>query len=78
MEGSQSEAVFESLNLKPQLFINEVLNSVDDLVDEAFAFFHRYISHFFHPTTASNDFISCSIWCFLLIFFSNFAAMLNE
>ncbi|PIN10791.1 hypothetical protein CDL12_16615 [Handroanthus impetiginosus] len=39
MEGSNSEAIFESLNLSPQLFINEVLNVVDDLVDEAFNFF---------------------------------------
>lgn len=44
MEGSESEAVFESLNLNPQLFINEVLNSVDDLVDEAFNFFHEQAS----------------------------------
>ncbi|CAL0330564.1 unnamed protein product [Lupinus luteus] len=40
MEGSESEAVFESLNLNPQLFINQVLNTVDDVVDEAFNFFH--------------------------------------
>ncbi|XP_011096938.1 protein MIS12 homolog [Sesamum indicum] len=39
MEGSNSEAIFESLNLSPQLFINEVLNIVDDLLDEAFNFF---------------------------------------
>ncbi|KAL0462442.1 UNVERIFIED_CONTAM: protein MIS12 [Sesamum latifolium] len=38
MEGSNSEAIFESLNLSPQLFINEVLNIVDDLLDEAFNF----------------------------------------
>lgn len=44
MEGSESEAVFESLKLKPQLFINEVLNCVDDLVDEAFTFFHQEAS----------------------------------
>ncbi|KAM7471192.1 hypothetical protein LguiA_009375 [Lonicera macranthoides] len=41
MEGSESEAIFDSLNLNPQLFINEVLNSVDDLVDGAFDFFHQ-------------------------------------
>ena len=41
MEGSESEAIFESLNLNPQLFINEVLNCVDDLVDEAFTFFNQ-------------------------------------
>ncbi|KAK6128112.1 hypothetical protein DH2020_038143 [Rehmannia glutinosa] len=39
MEGSNSEAIFESLNLSPQLFINEVLNIVDDLLDEAFSFY---------------------------------------
>ncbi|KAL8130281.1 hypothetical protein V2J09_019436 [Rumex salicifolius] len=44
MEGSESEAIFESLNLKPQLFVNEVLNSVDDLVDGAFDFFHHEAS----------------------------------
>ncbi|XAR63863.1 hypothetical protein NMG60_11023995 [Bertholletia excelsa] len=41
MEGSESEAIFDSLNLNPQLFLNEVLNSVDDLVDGAFDFFHQ-------------------------------------
>ncbi|KAL8530276.1 hypothetical protein ACS0TY_007346 [Phlomoides rotata] len=39
MEGTNSEAIFESLNLSPLLFINEVLNFVDDLLDEAFDFF---------------------------------------
>lgn len=42
MEGSESEAVFNSLNLNPQLFINETLNTVDDLVDEAFNFYLQY------------------------------------
>lgn len=42
MQGSDSEAVFDSLNLKPQLFINEVLNAVDDMVEGAFDFYHRY------------------------------------
>ncbi|KAF8399202.1 hypothetical protein HHK36_015067 [Tetracentron sinense] len=42
MEGSESEAIFDSLNLNPQLFINEVLNSVDDLVDGAFEFYEQY------------------------------------
>lgn len=48
MEGSEreSEVIFESLNLNPQLFINEVLNSVDDLVDEAFNCFQEYSSLF--------------------------------
>ncbi|GER45993.1 kinetochore protein [Striga asiatica] len=39
MEDSHSESIFDSLNLNPQLFINEVLNIVDDLVDVAFNFF---------------------------------------
>ncbi|XP_044466506.1 protein MIS12 homolog [Mangifera indica] len=38
MEVSESEAVFNSLNLNPQIFINEALNAVDDLVDDAFEF----------------------------------------
>lgn len=41
MEGSESEAVFDSLNLNPQLFINEVINTVDDLVDDAFNYFQQ-------------------------------------
>lgn len=41
MEGSESEAVFDSLNLNPQLFINEVLNAVDDMVQGAFDFYHQ-------------------------------------
>ncbi|KMT01961.1 hypothetical protein BVRB_9g209090 [Beta vulgaris subsp. vulgaris] len=40
MEGSECEAIFESLNLKPQLFINETLNLVDEIVDGAFHHFH--------------------------------------
>ncbi|KAL5544835.1 hypothetical protein UlMin_008619 [Ulmus minor] len=44
MEGSESEAVFDSLNLNPQLFINEVLNTVDDLVDDAFNYYHQEAS----------------------------------
>ncbi|KAL3716642.1 hypothetical protein ACJRO7_008255 [Eucalyptus globulus] len=44
MEGSESEAVFESLDLKPRLFVNEVLNSVDDLLDEALLFYHQQAS----------------------------------
>lgn len=39
MEGSKSEAVFDSMNLNPQLFINATINTVDDVVDEAFDFF---------------------------------------
>lgn len=41
MEGSESEAVFDSLNLNPQLFLNHVLNTIDDFVDEAFDFFYQ-------------------------------------
>lgn len=44
MEGSKGEAVFDSLNLNPQLFINEALNVVDDLVDDAFDFYQSYCS----------------------------------
>ncbi|XP_073128568.1 protein MIS12 homolog [Henckelia pumila] len=44
MEGSESEAIFESFNLCPQLFINEVLNIVDDLFDKAFDYFLREAS----------------------------------
>ncbi|XP_044476607.1 protein MIS12 homolog isoform X2 [Mangifera indica] len=44
MKGSESEAVFNSLNLNPQLFINEALNTVDDLVDDAFDFYQQQAS----------------------------------
>lgn len=44
MEGSESEAIFESFDLKPQLFINEALNRVDELVDGAFDYFHQEAS----------------------------------
>ncbi|KAJ6374062.1 hypothetical protein OIU78_029715 [Salix suchowensis] len=44
MEGSESEAVFESLNLSPRLFINETLNTVDDLLDDAFHFYNQEAS----------------------------------
>lgn len=44
MEGSESEAVFESLNLNPQLFINDVLNTVDDVVRDAFDFYLQQAS----------------------------------
>ncbi|CAN6457372.1 unnamed protein product [Victoria cruziana] len=39
MEGSKSEAVFDALNVNPQLFVNEILNSVDDIVDDGFKFY---------------------------------------
>ncbi|NP_001313207.1 protein MIS12 homolog [Nicotiana tabacum] len=41
MEGSESEKVFDSLNLNPKHFVNEALNIADELVDDAFDFFHR-------------------------------------
>lgn len=41
MEISESQKVFDSLNLNPQLFINEVLNAVDDTVDGAFEFYEE-------------------------------------
>ncbi|XP_050936998.1 protein MIS12 homolog [Cucumis melo] len=44
MEGSKGESVFNSLNLNPQLFINEALNTVDDLVDDAFDFYQSQAS----------------------------------
>ncbi|GAU19005.1 hypothetical protein TSUD_193430 [Trifolium subterraneum] len=46
MEGSMSEsdAVFESLNLNPKFFLNEILNTVDDLFLEAFDFFFQEAS----------------------------------
>ncbi|XP_068304958.1 protein MIS12 homolog [Pyrus communis] len=46
MEGSESEAAFNSLNLNPQLFINDVLNVADDLVGDAFDHFHQQASTF--------------------------------
>ncbi|KAK3040226.1 hypothetical protein RJ639_028938 [Escallonia herrerae] len=44
MEGSESETIFDSLHLNPQLFINEVLNRLDDLLDGAFLFFRQQAS----------------------------------
>lgn len=44
MEGSKSEAVFESMDLNPQLFINETINSIEDYVDAAFDFYGRFVS----------------------------------
>ncbi|KAJ7956543.1 protein MIS12-like [Quillaja saponaria] len=39
-----SEAILDSLNLNPKLFINEVLNTVDDVVDDAFNFYYQEAS----------------------------------
>lgn len=44
MEGSESEAIFDSLNLNPQLFINATLNIVDELIDSAFEHLHSEAS----------------------------------
>ncbi|XP_024971059.1 protein MIS12 homolog [Cynara cardunculus var. scolymus] len=44
MEGSESEAIFDSLNLNPQLFINAALNIVDELIDSAFDHLHQEAS----------------------------------
>lgn len=41
MEGTESKELVESLISNPQLFTNEVLNNVDDLVNGAFEFFHQ-------------------------------------
>ncbi|XP_065860654.1 protein MIS12 homolog [Euphorbia lathyris] len=44
MEGSESEAVFESLNLNPRIILNEILNIVENLLDESFDYFHQEAS----------------------------------
>ncbi|XP_010450382.1 PREDICTED: protein MIS12 homolog isoform X2 [Camelina sativa] len=44
MEGSKSEAVFESMNLNPQLFINDAINTIEDYVDAAFEFYGQEAS----------------------------------
>ncbi|XP_071731528.1 protein MIS12 homolog [Rutidosis leptorrhynchoides] len=41
MDGTESEAIFDSLNLNPQLFINAALNTVDDVIDGAFDHLHK-------------------------------------
>lgn len=46
MATEESEAVFNSYNLNPQLFINEVFNAYDDFDDEAFDYFLQYVSFF--------------------------------
>ncbi|KAD2805938.1 hypothetical protein E3N88_39315 [Mikania micrantha] len=37
MEASESEAIFDSFDFNPQLFINAALNIVDELIDSAFS-----------------------------------------
>ncbi|KAF3437945.1 hypothetical protein FNV43_RR20701 [Rhamnella rubrinervis] len=44
MDYAESEAVFDSVGLNPQLFLNEVLNTVDDLVDDAFNYYLQQAS----------------------------------
>ncbi|GAV63673.1 Mis12 domain-containing protein [Cephalotus follicularis] len=44
MEGSESEAIFNSLNINPQQFINSTLNNVDDILDDFIAFYHHKAS----------------------------------
>ncbi|CAH9088110.1 unnamed protein product [Cuscuta europaea] len=39
MQGSEGEKIFDSYNLNPQLFVNEVTDSVNTIVNEAFDFF---------------------------------------
>uniref|UniRef100_A0A1J3FEH2 Protein MIS12-like protein n=1 Tax=Noccaea caerulescens TaxID=107243 RepID=A0A1J3FEH2_NOCCA len=55
MEGSKSEAVFDSMNLNPQLFINATINTVDDVADEAFDFFTCEASKFLKIDGGSNN-----------------------
>ncbi|KAK1265797.1 hypothetical protein QJS04_geneDACA000092 [Acorus gramineus] len=51
------ESIFESVGPNPQLFINEVLNSVDDTVEGAFDFFLQQASTLIggDANTARND-----------------------
>ncbi|KAI7731319.1 hypothetical protein M8C21_027133 [Ambrosia artemisiifolia] len=44
MEASESDAIFDSYNLNPQLFINSALNIVDELIDSAFTYLHQEAS----------------------------------
>nr|XP_043607131.1 protein MIS12 homolog [Erigeron canadensis] len=44
MDVSESEAIFDSLDLNPQLFINSSLNIVDQLVESAFDYLHQEAS----------------------------------
>ncbi|XP_039056909.1 protein MIS12 homolog [Hibiscus syriacus] len=57
MEGSESEAIFDSLNLNPQLFVNETLNTVDDILNDAFDFYLQEASKIlkFEGTDRSRD-----------------------
>nr|AFK36147.1 unknown [Lotus japonicus] len=55
MEGSESEAVLESLNLNPRLYLNEVLNTVDDVVQQAFNFFYQEASTHLNSETTQRS-----------------------
>lgn len=44
MERSESEPIFDSLNLNPQLFINAAVNIVDELIQSAFDHLHQSVS----------------------------------
>ncbi|CAN1159207.1 Tubulin gamma-1 chain [Linum perenne] len=41
---SELDPISKSFNLDPQIFINETLNTVDDLLDDAFHFYHEEAS----------------------------------
>ncbi|XP_068665650.1 protein MIS12 homolog [Aristolochia californica] len=54
MEG-HSEAIFDSLSLNPQMFINEVINTIDGLVDEAFESYEREASNLVGGTESEKS-----------------------
>lgn len=62
MEGSESEAIFDSLNLNPQLFINSALNIVDELIDEAFDYLHKLVYLILIFIVKINIHCTC-LWC---------------
>ncbi|KAL5725562.1 hypothetical protein ACHQM5_008696 [Ranunculus cassubicifolius] len=55
MEINEIENIFDSLNLNPQLFINEALNSVDDIVFEGFEFYEKEALKRFGGISEEND-----------------------
>lgn len=59
MADEEGDAVFgPPLNLNPQLFVNEVLNTVDDLVDDAFNYYLQSLSF----SLAASLFFVCLIY----------------
>ncbi|KAG8387972.1 hypothetical protein BUALT_Bualt02G0076700 [Buddleja alternifolia] len=54
-EREEAEAIFEWLDLSPKLFINEVLNIVDDLLHDAFNFFIQEASSVLLKTDRSPE-----------------------